>query len=175
MFRQHVSRLGLIGLGLVVPSILFAQAAAPTAPATTTTQDWSPLTRPRTHAAQPTTTPITEADLKSRLYLFSDDSMGGRRVASPGNVKGVEYIAGELQRLGVEPAGENGTYFQTVGVFNRVFDATTPVSVDGNAFSVWTDFIPRDQGPGARAVDGVPVIYGGTWGDSTSLIAPGAL
>jgi len=172
MFRQHVSRLGLIGLGLVLPSGVFAQAAAPAGHPAPATQDWTPLSRPRTHAAQPTTTPITEADLKTRLYLFSDDSMGGRLVASPGNVKGVEYIAGELKKLGIEPAGENGTYFQTVGVFNRVFDPATPVSVDGNSFTVWTDFIPRDQGPGARPVDGMPVIYGGTWGDSTSLISP---
>src|SRR5512132_536396 len=101
MFRQHVSRLGLMGLGLVIPSGVYAQAPAPAVHPAPTTQDWTPLSRPRTHAAQPTTTPITEADLKTRLYLFSDDSMGGRLVASPGNVKGVEYIAGELKKLGI--------------------------------------------------------------------------
>ena len=174
MLRQHVSRLGLMGLALVIPSTSFGQAPSVQTPASSPSIDWSVLNRPRTHAAQPTTTPITEADLKTRLYLFSDDSMGGRLVASPGNVNGVEYIAGELKKLGIEPAGENGTYFQTVGVFNRVYDSTTSISVDGNSFTVWTDFIPRDQGPGARPVDGVPVIYGGTWGDSTSLISPDA-
>jgi hypothetical protein len=110
----------------------------------------------------------------TRLYIFSDDSMGGRLIASPGNVKGVEYIAAELKKLGLEPAGENGTYFQTIAVFNRVYDSTAQFSVDGTPLGVWNDFFPRDQGGGARSLDGVQVIYGGTWGDSTTLIAPEA-
>jgi hypothetical protein len=31
-----------------------------------------------------------------------------------------------------------------------------------------TDFIPRDQGKGARPVDGAPVVYGGVWGDEAN-------
>lgn len=171
MRRHRLTRLALTGLALALPSVGFAQASVHD---TTHSIDWSVLNRPRTHAAQPTAPAITEADLKTRLYLFADDSMGGRLISTPGNVKGAEYIASELKKLGVEPAGDNGTYFQAIDVFERVYDSTAQFGADGNRFTAWTDFIPRDQGPNARSLDGVQVIYGGTWGDSASLISPAA-
>jgi hypothetical protein len=57
---------------------------------------------------------ITPADLKSRLYLYADDSMMGREAGTIGNYKATAYIAAEAKRLGLEPAGDNGTYFQNI-------------------------------------------------------------
>ena len=127
--------------------------------------------QPRTYDARPTTAAITQDDLKSRLYPFADDSMGGRLLGEEGNSKGVEYIAAEIRKMGLEPAGDSGTFFQTVPVFIRVFDSTSTLALPGEALKPWVDFIPRDQGGGARSISGAPVIYGGTWGDSTSLIS----
>ena len=73
--------------------------------------------------------------------------------------------------MGLEPAGDNGTYFQGVAVFNRSYDTSSTITVDGRALRVWEDFIPRDQGPGVKSVNGAQVVYGGTWGDSTTLIS----
>ncbi len=67
---------------------------------------------PRTWAPRPTGTDITANDLRTRLYQFADDSMEGRRIGEPGNYKGTAYIAAEFERLGLKPAGENGTFFQ---------------------------------------------------------------
>ena len=78
--------------------------------------------RGRTHTPTPTTAAITAADLKTRLYIFADDSMQGRLLATAGNVKGVEYIAGEVKRMGLVPMGDNGTYFQAVNVVDRKYD-----------------------------------------------------
>jgi len=52
-----------------------------------------------------TTPAITIADLMTRIYRFADDSMRGRMAGSPEAMKGTEYIAGELKRLGLQPAG----------------------------------------------------------------------
>jgi hypothetical protein len=57
---------------------------------------------------------ITPADLKSRLYLYADDSMMGREAGTIGNYKATAYIAAEAARMGLEPAGDNGTYFQNI-------------------------------------------------------------
>ena len=62
----------------------------------------------------PTTSAITERDLQTRLYQFADDSMTGRQVGRVGNFKGTNYIASEVKRLGLIPAGDNGTYFQNL-------------------------------------------------------------
>jgi len=126
--------------------------------------------RPRVHNPTSTTAAITPADLATRLYIFADDSMQGRLLSTPGNVKGVEYIANELKHIGLEPMGDNGTYFQTVNVIDRAFDETTRLSAGPTSFTAWTDYLLRDQGDGARSLDGAQVIYGGTWGDSASLI-----
>ena len=96
--------------------------------------------------------------------------MQGRLLATPGNVKGVEYIANEVKRMGLVPMGDNGTYFQTVNLVERAFDDSTRLSAGSTSFTPWTDYILRVQGDGPQSLDGAQVIYGGTWGDSASLI-----
>lgn len=152
-----------------------AQKAATTRPDVVATPSWDVLMRGRTHTPAPTTGAITAADLKTRLYIFADDSMQGRLLATAGNVKGVEYIASEAKRMGLTPAGDNGTFFQTVNVVDRKFDASSKFSAGSNEFTPWTDYVVRDQGSGARSLDGVQAVFGGTWGDSASLIDPSAV
>jgi hypothetical protein len=135
---------------------------------------WAELSRPRARAPQPTEAAITPADLMTRVFLFADDSMGGRLLDSRGNVLGVEYIARELARLGLEPAGDSGTFFQAVPIVTRVVDPATALSVEGAPLTLWVDYAPRDQGSAARPIDRVPVVYGGTWGIPASLITPEA-
>jgi len=106
---------------------------------------------------------ITAADLRSRLYAYADDSMQGRRSGTPGNVKATDLIAAEARRIGLEPAGEEGGWFQTIPMVRRAIDPASGLTVDGRTFKPWDDLIPRDQGKGTRSVDGARVIYGGTW------------
>ena len=86
-----------------------------------------------------TSAAITEADLRTRLSIYAADSMGGRATGSPGLVKATDYIARELARLGVEPGGENGTYFQNVPVVTRRFDEAKPLSMTGQNFVAFRD------------------------------------
>src|SRR5258705_13530823 len=57
---------------------------------------------------------ITAADLRQRLYPIADDSLMGRETGSAGAFKASAYVAAEFRRLGLEPAGDRGTYFQAV-------------------------------------------------------------
>ena len=113
---------------------------------------------------------ITAADLRARLYAFADDSMQGRRSGTPGNVKATDWIAAEARRIGLEPAGEDGGWFQTVPILRRALDTATALTVEGRTFRAWNDMIPRDQGTGARPIDGVQAIYAGDW--DAELISP---
>jgi hypothetical protein len=62
--------------------------------------------------AQTRTSPaITPQDLRQRLYLIADDSMGGRRSGSVGDFQTAAHVASEFQRLGLRPAGDGGTWF----------------------------------------------------------------
>ena len=73
-----------------------------------------------------TSAAITEADLRTRVFIFADDSMLGRNAPGAGDLKAADYLAGELRRLGLEPAGDNGTYFQDVPMPPRGGRASTP-------------------------------------------------
>ena len=141
--------------------LLFLAAAAPltlsTSLAAQTRDPWAAIGGTRTLRPRPTRGEISIADLQSRLYRFSADSMEGRILGSRGNVLGTDYIASEVRRLGLEPAGENGTYFQTLPMVDRSLDTTATLAVGGTAWRAWADFVPRDQGPGTRSIDGVAV------------------
>ncbi len=163
-------------------SILFLAGAAACAPATqpgaTSPVGMPPVAAagelPLKHAPRPTTAAISAADLMTRLYLIADDSMRGRQVGDVGNVKATDYIAAEFRRMGLEPAGENGTFFQTVPLVRRAFDERSSLSVEGAELRPWTDFLLRDQGPGARSLNGVQAVFGGTLGDDASMIPAAA-
>jgi hypothetical protein len=147
---------------LVLPLTLHAQSS----------NRWGVLSRPRTLAPRPTSAEITPADLETRVYRFADDSMEGRILGSRGNLKGTDFIASELRRIGLEPAGENGTYFQTLPMVSRALDPASRLTVSGTAFAAWDDWVPRDVGPGTRAIAGVPVVWGGDVSVAASRIPP---
>src|SRR3954464_14312853 len=128
----------------VIAALLIAGSAGAQQAATAPSEggsapSWDVLLRGRTHVPTPTTGAITAEDLKTRLYIFADDSMQGRLLATAGNAKGVEYIASELKRMGLTPGGDNGTYFQAVNVVDRKFDAASKFAVGSTEFAPWTD------------------------------------
>ena len=83
---------------------------------------------PKATAPLSTSPAITAADLRSRLYAFADDSMQGRRSGTPGNVKGTDWIAAEARRIGLEPAGEDGGWFQTC----LLYTSPSPRDISGS-------------------------------------------
>ncbi len=100
--------------------------------------------------------------------------MRGRAAGTADNLRGAAYIEREVRRLGLEPGGDNGTYFQDVPLSSRTVGANAGLTVSGRTFKPVTDFVPRDNGRAQRSVDGVSAVYGGVWGDSSTLISNAA-
>ncbi len=65
---------------------------------------------------------ITEADVRRRVFLIADDSMGGRDTPSRGLETTAQYIAREFARNKLVPAGDGG-YFQRYAIRLRTLDA----------------------------------------------------
>ena len=84
---------------------------------------------PLRFSGPPTTAAITACDLMTRLYKFADDSMGGRRIGTSDHERATAYLAAEAKRLGLEPAGEQGTYFQNLPLISRALDTTGTITV----------------------------------------------
>lgn len=133
---------------------------------------YPPTTLPMKHTAEPTTAAITAQDLMTRLYIFSDDSMQGREAGTIGNVKGTDYIASQAKNIGLIPAGDNGTYFQTIPLKVRAIDQASTFKVGATSLVYGTDWVVT----GAKTLNAndVQLVYGGVLGDSAQMIAPGA-
>lgn len=124
---------------------------------------------------RPTSGPISVADLMTRLYRVADDSMGGRPTGSEGHLKVTQYIADEARRLGLRPAGVNGSYFQDLPMTNRGFAAGSSVLVATQRFTMGTDFAPMvARGGQPRSVTRAEIVVGGTHGDSSTWISADA-
>lgn len=168
--------MALLALPLAAPAALRAQPQRPGQPVTISMQDafqeqlHPPL--PRTHAPQPTVPTITANDLMTRLYIYAADSMMGRETGTEGHVKATNYIAGELKKLGLKPAGDNNTYFQNLPVVLRMLDPKSTIAVNGTAYMVGRDFIAT-AGAGGAPIARIPsgaVIYNGRTGDTTGAL-----
>jgi len=118
-----------------------------------------------------TTAAITPQDLRTRISIFADDSMQGRRTGTPGNAKGNAYIAAELRRLGLRPAGDSGSFLQRVPLMRfRVDSAGATLRAGSASLALW-EYYPYqpDFHVPVRPVSGAPVVYIGGAADATSL------
>jgi len=114
---------------------------------------------------------ISAQDLRHRLFVIAHDSMGGRATGSEGNYKTAAYVAAEFKRLGLEPAGEHGTYFQVIPFFRLRPDDRLTLSVDGQPLSLGRDILPIQSPGGPITLDGHPVVFGGSTADSTTWVS----
>ena len=133
---------------------------------------------PRTYDARPTVPAITADDLRSHLYVIADDSMMGREAGTRGNVMATDYIAAQAARIGLLPAGENGTYFQAVPLREKGLDDGARLEVGGAALAVGEDFIPVPRFGNVFVFQerwnlaDAEVVYGGRVGEPGQMISP---
>jgi peptidase M28-like protein len=114
---------------------------------------------------------ITAADLRQRLYLIADDSMMGRETGSAGAFKTSAYVAAEFRRLGLEPAGDHGTYFQTVPFWVVAVDPQSRLATSGGAtLQLVTDFLPVSSAVPPKVLDHVAIVFAGSVADTARLV-----
>ena len=116
---------------------------------------------------------ISAADLEDHLTAFAHDSMMGREIGTPGNILATEYIAAEAARMGLEPAGDDGTYLQVLPLVER-----TPkgdIAVAGAPLEMGVDYVPIPRLGSflpfgmKGSIAGKEVIYGGPASDAPAL------
>lgn len=114
-----------------------------------------------------TAAPIQPAALRERLYAIAADSMGGRDTGSRGDYLTAEYVANAFRAAGLQPAGEGGTFFQTIPFVHVHPDPAGTLSAGGRTLAIGRDWLPLG---GSRDWDleGMETVYGGVVGDSTT-------
>jgi hypothetical protein len=153
-------------LAVAVPVVAGAQDAAATQ--TVPVLEAPAPTLPRTLTPRPTKAAITADDLMTRLYIFADDSMMGREAGTLGNYKATEYLAAEMKRLGLQPAGEDGGWFQVLPLKRRRVDDASTLIAGGTSLALGTQWVVS----GGRTInhEQLETVYGGTMGDASARL-----
>ncbi len=157
----------LIALGALVAAVACSSGPSPEAPAPQATAE---------AAEGITAAAITTDDLALHLAAFAHDSMMGRESGTLGNYLATEYLAAEAARIGLEPAGDVGTYFQTLPLVQRALDPEASLGAGGQPLELGTDYVPL-PGMGhflpfgmAGSLDGVETIFAGRASDETPAL-----
>jgi len=107
-----IRRLALPALALSALALSPLALALVTGPSFAETESREP---PR---ARPTPEIAGDQFLTRAAYLASDE-LAGRESGTDGGRKTEDYVAAELERMGLEPMGEGGSYFQAVPLPSR--------------------------------------------------------
>jgi hypothetical protein len=130
-------------------------------------------TMPLTYRGGATVPAITACDLMTRLYIYSADSMRGREAGTPDAIRATAYIEREVRRLGLKPAGDNGTYFQYLPVTLRRVATSSTITVGGKKYLPGKDFVVNGANAD-RKVTG-DVVFAGVLGDTTNTLPADAV
>jgi Zn-dependent M28 family amino/carboxypeptidase len=71
---------------------------------------------------------VDERVLRSHLEFLADDALEGRRPGTRGGELAAKYIAAQFERLGLQPAGDSGTYYQHVPIITLTPSPTVRIA-----------------------------------------------
>jgi Zn-dependent M28 family amino/carboxypeptidase len=109
-------------------------------------------------AAVRMTRAISADVLAAHLALLADDALEGRGTGQRGGEIAAKYVAAQFARLGLEPAGDDSTYYQRIPLIGRT--AVLSLRVGGDSLAPETDFVAYGVGHDSTAVRGEPVFVG---------------
>lgn len=104
---------------------------------------------------------ISAAELRDYLTFIASDEMEGRDTPSRGLDTTAKFLALNLSRWGLKPAGDDGSFFQRIELRRARADSEqTKVEYAGRTLTAGTDYLPAG---GAGTVTGQLVFAGTGW------------
>jgi hypothetical protein len=89
---------------------------------------------------------IREQDLRTDLFAMAGDPMRGREAGTLDEMRASMWTADQLRKIGLQPMGEDGTFFQWFNVRRtRVSTAGSSVRIGGKPFVLWADITPASN------------------------------
>ena len=105
---------------------------------------------------------ISAGQLSNYLYFVASDAMGGRDTPSYGLDVTAEFLKMNLQKWGFKGAGDNGTFFQKMGMVRpKVNPSATTATIAGQQLAHGTDFLAAINAGSAQ--DARMVFAGNGW------------
>ncbi len=89
---------------------------------------------------------ITADSVLSHLSILASDSLEGRKVGEPGELKAAEYIKSVFEVAGLDPKGDDGTYLQAFGFTKRIeFGPENKLVLGDQEMTVGEDYRPMNH------------------------------
>jgi hypothetical protein len=85
---------------------------------------------------------IREADLKDDLFTLAGDAMRGREGGTLDEMSASMWVAERARQAGLQPAGDNGTYFQFFPLERTRVSPASQVMLGGKALRMGRDVLP---------------------------------
>ena len=79
-------------------------------------------------AAEKVAGAVDQRVLRAHLEFLADDALEGRRPGTRGGELAAKYIAAQFERLGLQPAGDSGTYYQHVPIITLTPSPTVRIA-----------------------------------------------
>ena len=150
--------------------VTFAACSAPT-----------PTPAPAAVPAGPAEGEITAARIAAHTKILSSDLFEGRAPATRGGDLATTYLATQLALVGVEPGGDNGTYFQQVPIVEATVDRSFSLAVPGRTYKYGDDVVAFSGVEDAKVLVRGEVVFVGhgivapeqTWNDYAGVDVKG--
>ena len=82
---------------------------------------------------------IKTADLKRDLFILASDTMRGKRAGTLDELKAAAWVAEQARKAGLEPAGDDGTYFQFFPLERSKVSEESTVKINGRDLKLWNE------------------------------------
>jgi hypothetical protein len=104
---------------------------------------------------------ISPQAMRAHVNFLASDAVEGREAGTRGYDVAAAYVAAQFEAMGVEPAGEGGTYLQQVRFRTLLLDpAKSSFAIDGKTFEHRKDVLIQ-AGPESTTEVDAPVVFAG--------------
>lgn len=117
------------------------------------------------HAREPWTL-VRQDAIRSHVDFLASDLLEGRSAASRGYDIAAAYVAAHFRQHGLEPSGDNDTYFQIVPLLEAtpvLPGSSAELLIDGEThrFEYGTDYLPSADFTSASSTLSAPLVFAG--------------
>jgi hypothetical protein len=102
-------------------------------------------------AGAPGVETILAADLRADLHFLASDRMRGRLAGTPEVALAAEFIKSRFERMGLAPAGPDGSFFQPFDLVAFSLGDENAMEIAGQRLAPGKDFCPLEFSATARA------------------------
>ena len=118
-------------------------------------------------AARQAAASVDPEKIRAHVRFLADDLLEGRGPGTRGGDIAAQYIGTQVALYGLQPAGDNGTYFQKVPLYavHTIEDQTkfsfVPASGGPIDLTYGSDYVTKDQTGAASADIDTPIVFVG--------------